>query len=178
MRPKTTPLSLERLEARQCLAASPLVTMVRGNLIIRGTEAAELVWISHDERANQVEVRVRQAGDASDVGDRFQGSFDTAGLRRIDVRLGDGDDSLSVVSRDIARPTVIDVDGGNGDDTVYLRAVGDVPAAASLAFDLLGGEGNDSITADVQGHLMGVTDFRIAGGNGDDSLGLSLVALS
>ncbi|MCA9222436.1 MAG: serine hydrolase, partial [Planctomycetales bacterium] len=178
MTQKPKRLSLERLEARQCLAASPLVTLVRGSLIVRGTDAAESVWIAHDEAANRVEVRVRQAGEASEVGDRFQGYFETAGLRRIQVQLGGGDDALSIVSQDITKPLVINVNGGSGDDTVYLRAVGNVPAAASLSFDLLGGEGNDSITADVQGHLMGVTDFQIAGGNGDDSLGLSLVALS
>ena len=178
MNRKRRRFSIEQLEVRTCMSTAPLASMLGHDLYVRGTDTAEAIWISHDDATNKIGVRVRQTTDSAGGTDRFSGEFASDRVRRIVVQLGGGDDLLTVVSQDVTRQMNLVASGGEGNDTINLRAMGDVSAKATLSAQLLGDNGNDTITIDAQGNLLGSTSLLIGSGKGNDSLGLSLVDLA
>jgi Ca2+-binding RTX toxin-like protein len=85
-------------------------------------------------------------------------SFDTAGISRIEIVLGDGND-CAVIACNISTPTLIDA--GNGNDLLKGGRGDDI---------LLGGDGNDLLVGGLGRDLLigGLGIDRIVGNFGDD----------
>jgi hypothetical protein len=90
----------------------------------------------------------------------------------LNVNGGNGSDSLSVSTGDVAGRLTVELRGGNGKDTLSA----DVNGALSGEFflTLLGGNGKDGVSATLAGSVTGTLDATLDGGNGKDTVGAVL----
>jgi Ca2+-binding RTX toxin-like protein len=135
---------IEPLEVRRLLTAS----VVDGVLYVDGTDAADNIAVDRPAGSQAFEVTI--GGEKTTVsGD---------GVRGVLVRGGDGDDVVRVsVEEPVAVPAGLQPRAGRGKPAVRVE----------------GGQGNDTLHADVAGGAMllgGGDPDRLTGGAGDDVL--------
>ncbi len=146
-------LGLEHLEQRKLLSAN----LDGGSLELRGTDGDDAIIVD----ATDVDGQVRVSGvEGVEDGTIFEG------VRRVRVRLGQGDDSAEVSGEffnDRGRLTRFRIEGGRGDDVI---------TGGDSRNRLLGGAGDDILTggdrADILRGRKG--DDILNGGGGADKL--------
>ncbi len=88
---------------------------------------------------------------------------------------GAGDDALGSQALAPGQGTALDVAlrGGIGNDSVGVYSTGDLLAGGRAVYDLSGDAGNDTLSVNVAGRVLGAFDVRADGGVGDDTLALT-----
>lgn len=140
----------ERLESRLCLTA----TLADGVLTVTGTGTPDVI-------------RVVRQGDQTVVRETTGAtSFPTAGVARIVVNAGEGDDRIRLDR--VTVPTVVNAGGGNdrvnggrADDTLFGGDGDDRLSGGNGDDEIRGDAGNDWIAGDLG-------DDDLAGGDGSD----------
>jgi hypothetical protein len=146
---------MEVLEDRWC----PSVTLQTNGpeLRIQGNAAADIISIS-DNGAGRVSVTANGQTRAFN------------GITQVRVDSGDGNDS---VDYQLTGSTVTDhlvrIDLGSGTDSVSLRASG-VQLGGKVEFDVSGGTGADTISADLAVQVTGQLKLGLQGGEGNDTI--------
>ena len=177
---------LEVLEDRWC----PSVTLQTNGpeLRIQGNAAADVISIT-DNGAGRVSVtangktsafngitQVRiDTGDGNDMVD-YQLTGSTVADHQVRIDLGSGTDSVSIRASglQLAGKTEFDVSGGSGADTITADLA--VQVTGQLKLGLQGGDGNDIITANVAlaARSTGQAEAVVNGNDGDDRLTLNV----
>jgi hypothetical protein len=142
-------LAFESLESKQLLAGDVTVSLVGGTLRIVGDDAANQVAVTPGAEAGEfviqglegTVVHLEGAEDPAPVA-----GLEVAGVRSMQVRLGDGADELSVNDAELRGSLLIDA--GAGDDEVTLS---DVSVRGLL--HVAAGAGNDTVTLGVAEEL-------------------------
>src|SRR5688500_8957445 len=155
MRRATVPLAVfEVLEQRRLLSAA----LVDGVLVIVGTDADDVIAVSHDAS----NVFVNDNGVMS--------TFDRAAVQSVSMSGMDGNDTLQVLDDMGEFFAPIHSDGGAGDDFIDGAAGDDVLNGGDGADYLFGYGGNDHLNggegADFLAGMAG--DDHADGGAGDD----------
>jgi hypothetical protein len=91
----------------------------------------------------------------------------------VSAQLGDGDDTFSLVSAGPIRSGStlrVDVDGGTGNDSIYTSIRGTVEAGAFAGITVRGSQGDDQLTTDFAALLLGKSQLKLLGGQGDDQV--------
>ncbi|MBL8812181.1 MAG: beta-lactamase family protein, partial [Planctomycetaceae bacterium] len=176
-RSRKSTFSTEALEIRLCLAATPAV-LTRGTLMVNGSDGNDQIWISRDDQADQILVQIQSAHDEVSPVSPFQGSYSSSAIRQITVQAGKGDDTISLVSSDIMRSIRLHLDGGDGNDVLAARMIGNLTTVGGLTINMLGGRGDDKLSVDLEGHYELPSSVVVSGGSGNDQLTLfqSIVA--
>lgn len=175
-------LAYEQLEAKQMLAGDVMVSLVGGNLLVRGDDAANHVAISSGPTANSFIIRGLD-GTAVKMGDTTAPETglvvnNVRGL--VNVNMNAGDDVVEVSNATFRLG--LSIETGAGNDTVLvgtaatttppttaLAAAGDANVNARGALNVFTGIGNDT----VRMASVGVGGFlNIATLSGDDTVQL------
>lgn len=131
------------------------------------------VRLSQDAATN-VPLRFEVAGDAGrDSLFANLGSVGATGSLSVSGTLGTGDDTATVIAADVAGRFDLQLRGEAGHDSLALRTLGEVSTTGSWTANLQGGDGRDTLTADLDSTNRGTMHLDLRGGSGDDSLGLS-----
>lgn len=173
-------LRFESLENRALLAGDVTVSVVNHNLLVRGDDGDDTVFVS-SEADGSIDVyglHTTINGTSS--------TFNASSIQNLSIVLGDGNDSVNLAGYSSIVPLFIVAGGqpivsqpaqplqfsgnvsiiaGNGNDTV---GIGTTKISGNLSITL--GGGNDSVgvgTTTVHG------DVNIRGGDGNDSIFLS-----
>ena len=138
--------SPERCGGGAAAGQQPRVALDNGTLRIAGTNGADKIDVSKDDKGNVV---VKS-------GDQVLGTFPADEVQKIHVRGHRGADDIKV---DVGQDIKVRVRGGRGKDNIEVDNAKD-------AF-VRGGRGNDTIK------MANVTGARVNGCRGDDSVQLS-----
>ncbi len=142
----------ECLESRRLLSASAFLS--HGVLHVNGGNASQNIVVGTSADNSAVTVAIN-TGKKNGVNKNFSGSFPLSlGITRVDINGGNGADTITIDQS--LRPFSIAtrINGGNGNDTI---------TAGDEADTIDGGNGNDIINA-------GNGNNTVRGGNGNDSL--------
>lgn len=112
------PVGVEILEDRLCLSAVVRLDRSERVLRIRGTEHADIVRVTQDELNNQLHVYTAVRDGDQETGAQLQ-TFNTHLIRKLDVRLGNGDDSFEYTAATKSVKS-LELQLGNGNDTAML----------------------------------------------------------
>jgi Ca2+-binding RTX toxin-like protein len=165
---------VDALEGRRMLTAA-----IHGRvLVIEGTPRADAIVVTRGKRAVTVDVNGRVA------------EFSLRSFGAIDVQSGNGDDLITLGTRDKAVVVGADISAGAGDDTVVTGDGNDTVAggdgndqisthggddrvSGGAGHDLIfGGDGNDNLSGDGKADTLfgDYGDDLLLGGAGDDEL--------
>jgi hypothetical protein len=93
--------------------------------------------------------------------------------RTVNVSLGNGDDTFTSDlghGIDATSSLTLNVDGGNGKDNLSVTGSGGGPVAGTLSVQLKGGNGMDTISFGYSAEVDGSLTVTADGGNGKDSI--------
>jgi Ca2+-binding RTX toxin-like protein len=152
---------IESLEQRRLLSSVFIKNRI---LNIRGTDQADDIQIQQQrETETSVDGNVFLIRHLLvTVNGAFIGDFSTTDFDKVVVKLYGGDDFFQVGKKDIP----FDIDGGDGDDTIYGGLAADVIRGGAGRNLLYGSGGND--------HFISVSGADVlTGGNGNDTADFS-----
>lgn len=196
---RRNPLSFESLEPKQLLAGDVTVSMVGGNLSVRGDDAANQIAITAGTAANSLVIQGLEGTTVTMAGSTTPApatGLEVSGVRGIvTVNMQGGDDSVSISDVQLRRGLTVATGAGNddvtlehvsvggllnvatgaGDDTVQIGPA--TPAAsdaapsvkAGLAIDLLLGDGADHA---VVNNASAPGAIIVGGGDGADQIAM------
>ena len=150
---------VESLENRLCLDCA--IAADDGKLTIEGDDAANTVSVTHDGAGNVVVVCDGEP------------ALNFSGIKEIEIDTGGGDDSVNLtVTGELKKQLEIDMDLGDGNDTSSML-FGAIAAKLALEADL--GAGNDtlSVNLDQQIKSKGHVQMEVDGEDGNDTWNLS-----
>jgi hypothetical protein len=161
--------TFEQLEPRWLMAGNVTVSV---ETVVRGHFEIEVLAIVGDNASNQVRVTdqgvegvlVQGLNGTTINGAAADQVFET-GLG--EVNLGDGNDSFEYVESDTGTTGIVNIDTGNGNDHVLIKAGG--YKAGTFRIDT--GRGDDSVSIDYS-RSASVGGFTIQTGNGNDAVDL------
>lgn len=163
-RPFSTSLRVEALESRDVPAVTASFYHWSGELTVTSDNAADRVEV--------LDTRYGNVGSAVNGGPRMiwaETSVKVNGVaQRIDAFTTAGYQWTTRLDHANAKPTVIRVNGGGGDDTILVDQGGVWGGTPAVVLD--GGEGNDTITGSVLGDTIyggGGIDTILAGDGND-----------
>ena len=175
---------LEILESRQLFASTSPFAFVNGVLTVDGTQRGDQIEVYHSVFAvtsmstpGTPVTRIERHFVGARVNDLVSPQFDFSRVRKIIVRAGGGNDTVTI------GPGVIgsSVHGGDGDDVIaggngndWLRGrAGDDRISGGAGNDYLsGGAGNDSLDGGAGNDTLdgGAGRDRLRGGSGANTL--------
>lgn len=157
LRNKTTCISLERLEGREMLAASPLR--------INGTGSADTIRI-----ALTASVGGAQPGTFDVTVNGVTRTFNLINVSAVNVSGGNGNDSIVVDETNGRFNLPMNVSGGAGNDSIATGSGNDVVSGGDGDDTIFTSNGNDSIKGDGGNDNLdgGAGTDRVDGGKGND----------
>jgi hypothetical protein len=161
-------LILESLEGRALLAGNVTIVANNGNVTITG-----------DAEDNSFMIAMNPSGrfDILPMGENvFTGPTTDIEIRNLTVNLGDGHDLLFLYGDPNAGPSVpaqipgrVKVDGGAGNDTIFMAVVADAEGGQTKSISVTGGDGDDNSLI----LFSAAKSISFDMGVGDDSAGVS-----
>lgn len=150
---------VESLEGRLCLACT--ITADDNTLTIEGDDAANTVSVTHDGAGNVVVVCDGEP------------ALNFSGIKEIEIDTAGGDDSVNLtVTGELTKKLEIELDLGDGNDTSSML-FGAIAAKLALEADL--GAGNDTLSVNLDQEIKskGQVKMDVEGGEGNDTWNLS-----
>jgi hypothetical protein len=121
------PLMMDTLEGRVMLSGNVAVSVVSGNLVVRGDASANSIVLNHSGLTKN---KVRVSGADGTTINGAAGPIIFSAVHGLNLKLGDGNDSLKL--DDLTFDHAVLIDAGAGDDNVQIEKHGSNSGPPSL----------------------------------------------